>query len=85
MFFDLNGQLLGVFSARKVDKWPPKSKFLVNFWPSEMVIFTDFRAKKPVFLTFCKLFGRCSGSVWALFLDLQGQLVGIFSAPKVAK
>ena len=41
--------------------------------------------EKVVFWTFSKLFWSCSGSVWALFLTLEGLLLGVFSARKVAK
>ena len=50
---------------------------------SESVIFGHFGVKKVVFLTFLKLFWRCLGSVMALFSVLKGQLLRVFSAPKV--
>ena len=46
-------------------------------------VLTNFGVKKPVFWTFRKWYWRCSGSVWALILGLKGQLLGVFSAPKV--
>ena len=49
---DLKGPLLGVFSARKVDKWPLKSKFLVKFCPLRGSILGYFGVKKHGFRTF---------------------------------
>ena len=60
LFSALKCPLLAVFSARKVDIWPLKSKFWVKNWPSDRVILTVLRAKKVVFWTFWKLFWRCS-------------------------
>ena len=41
--------------------------------------------KKVDFWTFSKLFWSSFRSVWALFLDLEGPLLGVFSAQKVEK
>ena len=41
--------------------------------------------KKVDFWTFSKLFWSSFRSVWALFLDLEGPLLGVFSARKVDK
>ena len=49
LFSTLKGPLLGVFSARKVDKWPRKSRFFVEifaFWEGD---FDQFQGQKPVF------------------------------------
>ena len=47
--------------------------------------FDHFGLKKVDFWTFSKLFKSCSGVVRALFLDLKGPLLGVFSAQKVEK
>jgi len=46
---------------------------------------TNFGVEKVVFCTLSKLFWSCLGSVWALFLTLNGLLLGVFPAPKVDK
>ena len=85
LFLALEAKLLGVFSARKVDKWPLKSKFQSKFSPSERVILGCFGVKKPLFWNFQKWYWSCSRSVWALLLALKGQVFGVFSARKVDK
>ena len=82
---DLNGQLLGVFSARKVEKCRLKSKFWITFCPQSGLIQSYFEVKKHVFWTFQKWYWSCSGVVQALVSDLKGQLLSVFSAQKVDK
>ena len=55
LFLALKGLLLGVFSGRKVDKWPLKLKFRRKFWLSERVILRLFWGQKITFLEFSKV------------------------------
>ena len=43
LFFSLQIQLVGVFSAWRVDICPLKSIFEINFWPSKRATLTIFR------------------------------------------
>ena len=56
---------------------------LAHFGGFDGSFLTILGVKKVVFWTFGKLFWSCSGFVRALFLDLKGPLLGVFSARKV--
>ena len=56
-----------------------------HFGRFEGSFLTILGVKKVDFLTFSKLFWSSLRSVWALFLDLEGPLLGVFSARKVDK
>ena len=51
----------------------------------ETRVLTILGVKRVVFCTFSKLFESCSGVVRALFLNLEGPLLSVFSAQKVDK
>ena len=76
------------FSTKKA-----KIELLDRKWTQKSTLFgqVDIRdlailgVEKVVFWTFSNMFWSCSGSVWALFLTLEGLLLGVFSARKVAK
>ena len=57
--------------------------FLSKFDHFETSILTILGVEKVIFWTFSKLFWSCLGSIRALFLDLKGPLLGVFSARKV--
>jgi len=61
-------------------KYTQKSTFFAKV---DTRVLTILRVKKVVFWTFEKLFWSCSGFVRALFLDLKGPFLGVFSAQKV--
>ena len=63
-------------------KYTQKSTFFAKV---DTRILTILGAKKVVFWTLSKLFESCSGVVKALFLDLKGTLLSVFSAQKVEK
>ena len=58
---------------------------LAYFGSFEGSFLTILGVEKVIFWTFSKLFWSCLRSVWALFLDLEGPLLGVFSARKVDK
>ena len=59
------------------------SQNLATFDVFDGTFLTILGVKKVVFWTFGKLFWSCSGFVRALFLDLKGPFLGVFSARKV--
>ena len=64
---------IGPFSALNVNYG--NLIFLSKFIP--LIFYLSWNLKSN-FWTFPKLFKRCWGSVWVLFLDLKGYLLGIF-------
>ena len=79
LFSTLKGPLLGVFSTRKVDIWPLKSKFYVKNWPSERVILTIFGDKKLFFGLFEIGFGVFQEFFMHYFWPQKANFVSIFS------
>ena len=59
--------------------------FMSKFGPMVWSFSTILGVKKVDFWTFSKLFWCSFRSVWALFLDLEGPFLGVFSAQKVDK
>ena len=85
LFLNLEGPLLVVFSARKVDKWLEKSRFVVQILPMIWQFSPILGVKKFGFWNFSKLFWNSLRSVWELFLDFEGPMLDVFSARKVDK
>ena len=63
-------------------KW---TQIYATFGQDDICVLAILGVKKVDFWTFSKLFWSCFRSVWALFLDLEGPLFGVFSAPKFDK
>ena len=56
-----------------------------HFGRFEGSFLTIFVVEKVIFWTFSKLFWSCFGSIRALFFDLKGPLLGVFSPPEFNK
>ena len=67
LFSTLKCPLLGVFSARKIDKWPRKSRFWVKILPTLAVLRGHFWPFSGLKKSFSGLFQSCFGVVWEVF------------------
>ena len=75
MYFQLERLIIGLENRN----------FLSKFDHFETSILTILGVEKVIFWTFSKLFWSCLGSIRALFLDLKGPLLSVFSAPTFDK
>ena len=71
LFSTLEGPLLGVFSALKVDKWPRKLRFCVK----KMLILTDLRGHfRPIYGSKKSLSG-----LFPIFFKFLGKLLSLYA------
>ena len=73
------------FQLRRLINDLEKWDFLSKFDHFETSILTILGFEKVIFWTFSKLFWSCFGRIKALFLDIEGPLLGVFLAPEFEK
>ena len=66
LFLDLKSPFWGVFSARKVDNCPRKSRLFVKIWPFWDLVFDHFWCQRSPLPSFPKIGGRwvVTGGRW---------------------